>query len=360
MRAEVDHPTRVLSVDRIYFEPAVIGYLRGQEIFNRFPEAERIEVRSHWQIPELHGNQEALEEWVQVKRTNLVLGVRKTAPVVTNGRSGDFIAPGHANGCAMACVYCYVPRRKGYANPITVFVNIEQICASIARHAAKLGTKSTPNQVDPKFWVYDIGCNSDCSVDDLISDNVRDVLDLFKRLPNAKASFATKFVNRDLLDYDPKGKVRIRFSLMPADLARVVDVRTSNMADRISAINDFFEAGYEVHLNFSPVIYSSTWQADYAELFDQIDSSICGAAKQQLAAEIIFLTHNEAQHQMNLQWHPKAEELLWQPELQEQKVSLNGGGVNLRYRRGFKGQLVQEFCALLKAKMPYCRVRYAF
>jgi hypothetical protein len=72
----------------------------------------------------------------------------------------------------MACSYCYVPRRKGYANPITVFANIEKITGYLERHAARQGVKPEPNQCDPVDWVYDIGENSDCSVDAVVSDNV--------------------------------------------------------------------------------------------------------------------------------------------------------------------------------------------
>jgi len=46
-------------------------------------------------------------------------------------------------------------------------------------------------------------------VDAAVSDNVRDPVDLFGRLPNARASSATKFVNRGLLDYDPRGGTRV-------------------------------------------------------------------------------------------------------------------------------------------------------
>ena len=52
-------------------------------------------------------------------------------------RSCDFVAPSQSNGCAMAYSYCYVARRKGNANPITTFVNIEEIVGSMERHAAK-------------------------------------------------------------------------------------------------------------------------------------------------------------------------------------------------------------------------------
>ena len=348
----------MLDVSHIYLEPAVPTYPRGADILARFPEAERTEVPSHWNIPELHGNEGLAKDWVRIKRTVLVLGVRKGFPVRVNGRSGDFIAPGFASGCAMACAYCYVPRRKGFANPISTFVNIDAILRAVARHAAKQGPK-VPAQTDPNYWVYDVGENSDCSVDALISDNLRDTVARFRDLPNAKASFATKYVNRDLLSYDPQGKTRVRFSLMPQRVARVVDVRTSPMKERIAAVNDFVEAGYEVHLNFSPIILYEGWLADYAALFNELDDTLSPAAKAQVKAEVIFLTHNEALHEVNLSWHPKAEALLWTPETQEAKTS-QMGGANVRYRHGFKGERVREFRALLFKHMPYCPVRYAF
>ena len=350
---------RLLNIQEIYYEPDIAEYERGRELLNCYPDAQKIKVASHWNIPELHGNEGSVEDWNRIKRTVLVLGVKKSIGARKNGRSADWIAPSHANGCAMACAYCYVARRKGYANPITTFVNIERILGYLKRHSAKQGDKLQPDQVDPRYWVYEIGENSDCSVDAAISNNVKDLIALFRSLPNAKATFATKRVNRELLSYDPQGKTRIRFSLMPDRIAKVVDVRTSTMGDRIAAINDFVEAGYEVHVNFSPVIFYDEWVEDYAELFSHLNDTLSVQAKAQLKCEIIFLTHNDQLHEVNMGWHPQAETLLWRPDLQEQKTS-QAGGRNVRYRRGFKGQLVRQFEALLHQEMPYCTVRYAF
>ena len=350
---------RLLDVGRIYYEPAVLECARGREILDRFSGAERIEVPAHNNVPGLFGNEGAVRDWIRIKRTVLVLGVRKTLTIRPNERSADFIAPSQANGCAMACAYCYVPRHKGFANPITTFVNIEAIVCAIERHALRRGPKPGPSQADPQYWTYDIGENSDCSADAVISNNVRDLVGLFRRLPHAKATFATKLVNPDLLGYDPHKKTRIRFSLMPEQKARLLDVRTSPVAERIGAINDFVAAGYEVNLNFSPVVLYDGWRADYAQLFEQIDQQLSGPAREQLAAEIIFLTHNERLHEVNVVWHPKAEALLWRPELQEAKVSETGGR-NVRYRSGVKGARVREFCALLHKHLPYCVIRYAF
>ncbi|MDP4026029.1 spore photoproduct lyase family protein [Methylobacterium sp. NEAU 140] len=349
----------LLDVTTIYHEPAVDAFPRGREILERFPDAARIPVPSHWNIPELHGNAGSVEEWVRIKRSTLVLGVKKGLSMRPNGRSAHFIAPSTSNGCAMACAYCYVPRRKGFSNPISLFVNVEQACAAIARHAGRQGPLPEPDTIDPERWIYDIGENGDLSVDAAVYGGVRDYVELFRGLPNAKASFATKAVNRDLLDYDPQGKTRIRFSLMPATIARVVDVRTAPISERIAAIDDFVAAGYEVHANFSPVILYEGWEADWRDLFAQIDGTLSDAAKRQLKCEVIMLTHNADLHAVNLGWHPKAEDLLWRPDIQEAKVS-QGGGANLRYRTGWKGKWLARFKALLAEALPYCTVRYAF
>jgi spore photoproduct lyase family protein len=346
----------LLDVRRIYLEPEAAELPRGQEVLDRWPDAERIPVLSHMAVPYVP---EDVERWVRIKTEDLVLGVKKSLSARPNGRSSDFIAPSTANGCAMACAYCYVPRRKGYANPITVFANIERITTYLRGHVSRQGVKAEPNQCDPAAWVYDIGENSDVSVDARLSDNVRDLVSTFRDLPTAKASFATKHVNRELLDYDPQGRTRIRFSLMPESDSKLVDIRTDRIADRIAAIDDFVAAGYEVHVNLSPVIVRDGWLADWAQLLDDLAAGTGQAFQSQAAAEVIFLTHNEPLHEVNLRWHPKAEQLLWTPETQQAKWSQTGGR-NVRYRNGFKGERVRELTDLIAERTPWLRVRYAF
>jgi spore photoproduct lyase len=349
----------LLDIRRIYLEPAAAELPRGREVLARYPDATVVEVESHQRIPELYGDETNVRRWVRIKREALVLGVKKTLTARPNGRSADFIAPSTANGCAMACAYCYVPRHKGYSNPITVFANIERISAYLQRHVSRQGAKPAANECDPLSWVYDIGENSDCSLDARICDNVRDLVSLFRWMPSAKASFATKHVNREMLDWDPQGRTRIRFSLMPQADAKVLDIRTSSIAERLAAIDDFVAAGYEVHVNFSPVVVRDGWLGDWRELLEQLDAAISTRAREQLAAEIIFLTHNRGLHEVNLGWHPKAEELIWRPELQQVKRSQNGD-LNVRYRTGAKGEYVRALTDLIATTTPYLRVRYAF
>jgi spore photoproduct lyase len=352
-------PKNILDIGTIYHESEIESYPRGREILAKFPDAKHIEVASHWNIPGLHGNEGSAADWLKIKRGVLVLGVRKAMKMELNTRSSDFIAPGIASGCALGCAYCYVPRHKGFANPITTFVNSEQIANFIAKHAARRGEKMAATPADDELWVYELGCNSDTSIDAAISGAPRDLVAMFRTLPNAKATFATKWVNRELLDYDPQGKTRIRFSLMPRRMAKLLDVRTSPIGERIAAINDFVEAGYEVNLNFSPVIVEDGFLDAYDELFGEVNDSISTRAKANMTAEIIFLTHHAGLHEVNLEWHPRAEDVLWQPHLQEAKIS-SGGGHNVRYKVSLKQPLVAQFQERLRVKMPYCKVRYAF
>ena len=358
MKIAATSSKRLFDIRTMFIQSESIGSKTANFLMSEYPGARIVEVKSHWNIPELHGNEDLIKDWNKVKRHVVVLGVKSSMKIQDNGRSTDFIAPSHANGCRMACNYCYVPRRKGYANPVTLFTNIDKIIGSIKTHAEKRGVK-TPNQCDHKYWAYDIGCNNDCSADALLTDNVKELIESFKSIPNAKASFATKYVNRDMLNYDPQEKTRIRFSLMPSKISKVVDVMTSDIDERIEAIDDFCRAGYEVHLNFSPIIIYDGWRRDYRELLARIDSKISAKTKKQLKCEVIFLTHNEKLHQINEKWHPKGEHLLWKPEIQEKKTSIYGGE-NIRYKWRKKRDYIEQFKQISKEKMPYMDIRYIF
>ena len=154
-------------------------------------------------------------------------------------------------------------------------------------------------------------------------------------------------------------RTRVRFSVMPESDAHLLDVRTSRVSERIAAVDDFVAAGYEVHLNLSPVILREGWEADWTALLQQLDDELGAAAKAQAMAEVIMLTHNRDLHEVNLGWHPKAEDLLWRPELQQPKRSQNGQW-NVRYRNEVKRAGVTRLTELVAAHAPWLRIRYAF
>lgn len=173
----------LLDIQTIYLEPEVRNYTRGQEILNKYPAAKLIEVPSHWKIPELHGFAGSADDWININRHILVSGVKKSLSCRPNTRSANFIAPFESNGCTMFCSYCYVPRGKGYANPITLYVNIEQALKYLQRHIIKQGIKMVPDEVDATQWVYEIGESGDCSADAAMCNNVKDFVHSFRTTP---------------------------------------------------------------------------------------------------------------------------------------------------------------------------------
>lgn len=342
------------------FDPKTIFYTpdalnaRGEQILQRYSQAAAQPIRQHNRLPALEmGHYKA-------KSDVLVLGKLKTLTCKWSGRSADYIAPSLANGCFGGCAYCYVDRHKP-VNPISLFTNVEEIFEAVDKHVYSLPWSKEANQTDSVYYTYDVGCNSDASVDASIADSVRYAVDFFRNHLRAKGTFATKFVNRDLLRYDPQGKTRIRFSLMPAHISKLVDVRTDPIAQRVEAIADFWKAGYEVHLNFSPIIVygGKQWRQDYRELFIQLDRMLPATVKEQMQCEVIFLTHNRRQHEANLEINPKAETLLWTPTLQEDKRS-QMGGYNIRYEHRLKSKMIEVFEQIHRETIPWCNIRYIF
>ncbi|UGT60315.1 hypothetical protein [Nocardia asteroides] len=101
----------------------------------------------------------------------------------------------------------------------------------------------------------------------------------------------------------------------------------------------------------SPVVLRAGWERDWAALLEQLADGTGHPFRAQAAAEIIMLTHNEQLHEVNLGWHPKAEELLWHPAEQQAKRS-NGGMWNVRYRNDRKAAGVATLTELIAAARP--------
>lgn len=285
---------------------------------------------------------------------------RKTFLIRFSGRSSDYITASFGYGCLFKCAYCYMRRHQ--KTGLSVAKNPNDVLTSVNNHAfQELFTQKIkkPNQTDDVFITYDISCNEDFALHSKYH-NWKYIFEFFRTHQVAKATLATKHIPRNFLEFNPEKKVRIRFSLMPQKYSDILEPNTSKIIDRIKAVNEFIEAGYEVHLNFSPVIAHLEDSYDlYKELFELVDVNINDDYKKEVKAEVIFLTHNKEMHKYNLEHYPEAEELLWAPDYQEDKVS-QYGGINLRYKRGLKKELIQKFVELHDEIIPWNFIRYIF
>ena len=278
---------------------------------------------------------------------------RKSMVIRPSGRSTDFISPSFGHGCLYNCSYCYMKRHK--PEGLDIAKNTGDILTEINSHCAFADVEK-PNQTHDKYITYDISCNEDFALH-LKHHDWKRIFDFFRDHPRAMGSFATKYVNEKLLEYNPGGKIRIRFSLMPQKYANLLEPNTTPIDLRIKAIDRFIAAGYDVHINFSPVIVADDWLVEYAELFRQIQGIV--ENKDQVKAEVIFLTHNVNKHMYNLENNIPGEELLWNPAIQEGKVS-QYGGLNIRYKHDLKAQYIREWTELHDKIINWCTIRYIF
>lgn len=282
--------------------------------------------------------------------------VRKSMIIRPSGRSTDFISPSFGHGCLYNCSYCYMKRHK--PEGLTVATNTMDILTEINSHAF-FAVVDKPNQTGD-YITYDISCNEDFALHAKYHD-WKTIFKFFRDHPLAMGSFATKCVNKDLLDFNPEGKIRIRFSMMPIELQKILEPNTASIYERLSAISRFRDAGYEVHLNFSPVIVHDNWLQHYETLFKTISSM----AKlglwdhDRVKAEVIFLTHNEAKHWYNVEHKLPGEEFLWTPKIQEAKTS-QYGGQNVRYEHRRKSEYIDNWRALHDRIIPWNDIRYIF
>ena len=278
---------------------------------------------------------------------------RKSMLIRPSGRSTDFISPSFGYGCLYNCSYCYMKRHKDKG--LTIATNTGDILTAINNHAF-FTPVDKPNQTHAEYTTYDISCNEDFALH-AKHHQWEKIFQFFRDHPIAMGSFATKYVNPNLTSFDPQGKMRIRFSLMPQHKSNLHEPHTSKIIDRIKAIDAFIDAGYDVHINFSPVIVYDGWLEDYADLFNMINDYV--HYKDQVLAEVIFLTHNFKKHTVNLERHPKTEVDLWVLDKQELKRS-QYGGENIRYKLSLKGNYIKQFRQLHNQIIPWNTIRYIF
>lgn len=278
---------------------------------------------------------------------------QKTKTLITrdNGRSSDAISPNFIYGCLGGCMssYCYVGRYNH--DKVYINENTEQILNSITQWLEKKNFPKVPNQCDDEKYVIDIGCSTDVALMGKHYD-WQLIFEYFNVTKKAKSTFATKYPTMFLpMGYNlVKDKHRIRVSLMPQKYSTVLEPGTDKIADRIAEIPKLQKV-MEVHINFSPIIYTDGWLDEYRKLFEELK-----AAGIDVKCECIFLTHNKFQHERNSE---PVRDLLWRPDIQEAKDSEYAPD-NIRYEWKLKKQMIKDFTNLYSEFFNPQNIRYIF
>jgi len=270
----------------------------------------------------------------------------KTLVTKDNNNSANCIAPNLIYGCFGGCVstYCYMSRyndKRVYVN-----TNVDDIFQSVVEWE-KTYVK-VPDQQDPIYTMVDIACNTDLVLmQKHLPEPLMDYLKRYDDHPQLNSTMATKYPNLLKLDVNHfNKKPRVRVSLMPQKYSKILEPKMQLVRHRIYDINRLKQLGWEVHINYSPLIFYPGWKEEYNYLFRKV-KEIAGENK----CEVIALTNHRFQM---VRSSAEAQELMkYSSEVK------NKSGV-LRYPLAHKTRLLNEFKSIYAKYFDLNTIRYIF
>lgn len=277
-----------------------------------------------------------------------MIKVQKTRTLDTkdNNNSANCIAPNVIYGCFGGCVstYCYMSRY----NDTRVFVNtnVDDIFNSVLEWEKSY--IKVPDQQDPVYTMVDIACNSDLVL--MQKHMPEPLIDYLKRYddhPRLNSTMATKYPGLLTLDVSSfKKKPRVRVSLMPQVYSDILEPKMQLISSRIDDINRLKDLGWEVHINYSPLIFVKGWSVEYTNLFASVLDK-AGTNK----CEVIALTNHS--RQMSKSSLEAQEIMKYSSEIK------NKDGV-MRYPLIHKTKLLDKFKEIYSQYFDLETIRYIF
>ncbi len=272
--------------------------------------------------------------------------ITKTLATKDNNNSANCIAPNLVYGCFGGCVdtYCYMSRYNGHR--VFVNENVDDIFNSVVEW--EKGFTKVPDQQDPIYTMVDVACNTDLVLmQKFLPEPLIDYLKRYDNHPTLNSTMATKYPS--LLKLDVKKfnkKPRVRVSLMPQRFADVLEPKMQKVARRIPEINRLKDLGWEVHVNYSPLVFYKKWKEDYSELFKMV-KDVAGVNK----CEVIALTNHANQMARSSDQAKELMSLSYEVK--------NSSGV-MRYPLKHKTRLLEEFKELYSQYFDLDTIRYIF
>ena len=277
-----------------------------------------------------------------------MIKLQKTKTLVTkdNNNSANCIAPNLIYGCFGGCVstYCYMSRYN--EDRVYVNTNVDDIFNSVVEWEKEY-TK-VPDQQDPRWTMVDIACNTDLVLmQKHLPEHLMDYLKRYDDHPTLNSTMATKYPGLLKIQVNHfNKKPRVRVSLMPQVYSDVLEPKMQKIDSRIKDINRLKQLGWEVHCNYSPVVFYPGWEKHYDDLFAQVKEH-AGINK----CEVIALTNHANQMARS---SPEAQDLMKYSNEVKNKQGI------MRYPLSYKSKLLDKFKTIYSEYFPLDTIRYIF
>ena len=328
--------------NRVYYEEDARNYELGKELITKY-ENQGIPT----QIIENHNNIEEMrnkenKEFPKMKQ-NLIIGIRKTHKFVPNHKVSDFLVPYTSSGCTAMCLYCYLVCNYNKCAYLRIFVNREEMLEKIIKEANK----------SEEELVFEIGSNSDLILENTITGNLVWTIENFAKNNKGYLTFPTKFdMVDDLLNLDHRGRIIIRISVNPQEIIKNVEIGTSNLEERINAINKLCDAGYKVGILVAPIILVDNWKELYENLFIRLKEKLSDKVKKEVFFEVILMTYSYIHRKINEEAFPTLVNLY-----DEEKMTGRGKG-KYSYKQDVRNEVEEYLKQLFFKYFPDNKILY--
>ena len=324
----------------IYYEKDVLSYDLGKFLKEKYHNIPWTEIDNHNNIPKFRNKPNS--EFAKMKQ-NIIIGTRKTHKYTPNNKTSDFLVPYTSSGCSAACLYCYLVCNYNKCSYLRLFVNREKMLEKIIKTSQKSNKPLT----------FEIGSNSDLVLENTITNNLVWTIKNFAHEGYGFLTLPTKFDMVDsLLNLDHKRKVIIRMSVNPNKIIQEIELGTSSLDNRITAVNKLCEADYPIGLLIAPVIMIPNWETLYTELLSKLESKLSKKAKKSIFIEIIFMTYSYIHRAIN------QEAFINAIDLYDKDLMTGRGRGKYCYKQDLRNQGEQFFRNEIFKYLPNSHIEY--
>ena len=205
---------------------------------------------------------------LQKKQSALILAEKKgklvyeIPPAYTIGAKYNYYFS-HLLNCPYDCRYCFLQGMYRSAHYV-LFLNYEEF-------AREIEETLTTDEKTTFFSGYD----GDSLALESYSGFLEYFLPFFAKHPTAELELRTKSGNiQKLLKQEAVPNVVIAYSLSPAPIAKAFELKAPSLKQRLKALFQLQEKGWQIGLRFDPLIYTENYQEHYASFFTEILSLV--------------------------------------------------------------------------------------
>ena len=324
----------------ILYEEAIKNYELGKELLEKYKDVPKQIIENHNNIPEMRNKQNS--EFTNIKK-NLIIGIRKTHKFVPNHKTSDFLVPYTSSGCTAMCMYCYLVCNYNKCAYLRLFVNREEMLDKIIKTSNK----------SQKELTFEIGSNSDLILENTITKNLEWTIPKFAENNKGYLTFPTKFdMVEPILNLNHNGRVIIRMSVNPKKIIQRVEFGTSNLENRVKAINKLKKAGYKIGILIAPIIFIENWKEEYENLLIYLKENLSEEVKNEAFFELIFMTYSYVHKMINNEAFPNAIQLF-----DKEKMTGRGKGKYM-YKESIRKEGEEFFREKMQKYFPNNKIEY--